>query len=162
MKRKLVTISILCMLLSTTALASASGDSVSSFILPLTQPETNTLEDSYSDEDVARLVESITIGSIIQKIRDQLQQSSYSTFYKKVFASSIATGINALQKYGITQDMTLAEADDALTTGIFNKKSERYLPFLFNVLPTVALVSTTLEPMVYNLTDDNPSDVLAY
>jgi hypothetical protein len=167
MNKKLCTVVILFMFLTAGVIvAPATGthpsDAVRQHIaLQRIQP-LQPQDDSYDEAEVEVLLNSVTLGSIIEQIKEHVRQRISNLYYKGLFTTCIADGVNELKTFGITSDMTLKEVDDALQTGLFNRKSDRYLPFMINVLPTFAIVSTMLEPMVFNLTEDSPSDILYY
>jgi len=168
MRKKLITISILIMLI----LAGLLALPVTS--IKTTQDVTPTFSDNkpesidiagvkVTDVEIARLLDSITLKDIIDKIKESMNTGFQTRGHLHLLENSLNEGTDRLKKYGLNQDMTLYEVNEALTTGIFfNKKSDQYLPFMIDVLPTIARVFVYLEPMVYNLSEDNPSDTLVY
>jgi len=167
MKKKLCALLAISMFLLTGVLAAPAASTNlprlnQQFTIAEKIKQMNVETNEVTEEKITEILESTTLQEIIDILKEQIQTRIQNPAYKKIFTQSMTNGIEQLTKLGITDTMNLAEANDALTTGIFNKKQDRYLPFMFNILPTVATVFVMLEPMDYNLTEDNPSDVLYY
>jgi hypothetical protein len=112
-----------------------------------------------SETEMNKILDSIEIGLMIDKIRDYIQENYRQSPFKTSMLESVEKGIQSLDQIGITSTNTLSEAENTLSNIMrSNIQISTYSRVLINVIPTRATVSTIIPPVVVNITESSQSE----
>jgi hypothetical protein len=113
--------------------------------------------DTQLESDLLEILGSITVGRVIENIRENLLSNYRETPLRTMLIKSLDNGVQSLEGSGISSTTTLLEAGNILEE-LYNMGDVSYHSYLINILPAVATVNTVIPPIVVNITDNNQSE----
>ena len=104
-----------------------------------------------SESTLLEILDSVTIGDLVELLRDYVQDNSHEMPYKTMMMRFLENGIQSMEKLGLTSKTTLFKARDLLSFSFFDRGQVKYRSFLINILPLQATVSTIIPSYEVNI-----------